>query len=198
MAYLPPSVTFPIPGEFLRYYDMSAKRTKVLQLADVRAPLVYPIRLGSVAPGATTGLTLLQDLNPSRQLSHRYMAFIGVRPGAYYRLKHPADFEQYQFDSRPQFQTFDMTRRISYMESPYDRPTVSIWIEPDRTPAVEAINCLSRNSSPEIMVIVAKYRVLEEPGTPGVDKANMMAPSTVDDVISGRIPSYPVYFGGDV
>lgn len=192
MSYLP---SFPEPGSYLRYWDIGSHRTQFLELVDKRGPLTYNRRLGSLASGASSSLITLPDLEPDRRLSHRYMVYIGVKPGAFLRLWHPYDFEQYNWDKAPQDISRDVTRKITYRESPAEKPTISFWVEPGRYPGVIAVNVMERTIIPEVVFVAAKYRVKEE--NPPIPE-NAIDQATLDQLRTGAIPSMPVYFGGEL
>jgi len=159
---LPSTVAFPEPGQYVRYWNNTEHRYVYERLVERAFPLMYPRRLGSVAPGGKTALLQLREIDPSATLKHRYMAYIGVRPGALYYLNHPYDVEQLRWDVGIQEIDRDSTGWISYEESPYDAPTKYIWIRPAGFPGVTAINIESQVSTPEILIVAAKYLVLEE------------------------------------
>lgn len=192
MPYLP---SFPEPGEYLRYWDVQNKGTQYLELIAVEGPLVYPVRFPSISAGASGSLQTLGDLEPDRRLSHRYCAYIGVRPGLLVRLYHPYTTPQNQFDKKPEDINFDLTRVLSYQNSPAEKPTKFIWIAPGAYPGFEFINVMERTITPEISIVVAKFRVKEEEP---IEKVNTIAPETLERLRRGTIPSLPVSFGGPI
>ena len=189
MAFLPSQLAFPEPGRYLRFFSAQNREIAYLRLMEREFPLLYPRRLGSVAPGGRTSLMVLSELNPGEDKSHRFMAYGGVRPGAFYYLFHPYDSQRLQWDERVTQIDRESTGRITYEESPYDVPTVSIWIDHDRYPGIDAINTMNRSSIPEILIVAAKYRVLEQKD---------ILPETLELLKKGIISSLPVSFGGEV
>lgn len=187
MAYLPATVTFPEPGTYVRYWDQVEKRYKFLRLVERDFPYVYPRRLSTVAPGGKTSRLQLREIRADKVKKHRYMAYVGVQPGAYYYIFNPYDVENLRWDEQIDDIDRDMTGWISYEESPYDAPTKFFWVQPQQFPAVEAINVHSASINPEIIVIAAKYQVLEE---------SDLDPVTLEKLRTEVISSIQISFGG--
>lgn len=195
MALLPPVPTFPEPGKWIKAYDPQKRDYKFTKLIDWRYPLRYPIRIGSVASEATSSRLVLSDLDPAERLDHRYALLVGFRPGAIFRLYHPYDLELFNWDTNPQYISRDLTRSLTYAESPYDAPKLMLWVYPNRYPAVEAINVMERTSTPEISVQGCKYKVLWEDAAAPEFRPN---PSELAAVKNGVIDSLLVSFGGEI
>lgn len=191
MAFLPVAVAFPEPGQYCRYRDYSKKETRYLYLDERSFPLRFPRRIPSTAPGATSPTVLLMELDPDKTKKHRYMAYIGVRPGALYQLWHPADVQQFVWDNAQLTSGLerDPTVSFTYQESPYESPSLFIWIEPNRTPAIRGINTMQFTTALEIIIIAAKYVVREQ---------DDLDPTIIARLREGSIPSIPISFGGEI
>lgn len=190
MPLIPESVTFPEPGKYVKYWDFTAKSFKYLRLLQYEYPLRYPYRLGSVSVGGKTTTVSFRDLNPSADKKHRYLAYLGVHPGALYYIWHPYNYLTRKWDENPtQFIADDLTGAITFEQSPKEAPTLGLWIEHDRYPAVQALNLMDRTSVPEVLWIAAKYAVDEHADIPAATRMALDA---------GAIPSIPISFGGEI
>lgn len=163
MPLVPATVSFPEPGTYIRSWKDSEKRYVFMRLVSRQYPLIYPRRIASLASGAkSSSPLLLREVRPSAAKRHRYMAYIGVRPGAFYYFRYPSTDELGRWDEAITEIDRDSTGYITYEESPIDAPTFQIWLEPETILAVDALNVSSRTITPEIKIIAARYVVLEE------------------------------------
>ena len=193
MALLPPGEAFPKPGSYLRYWDGTSRRVKYLYVRDMRGPLVYPRRLGSVAAGGASSKVRFQDLNMSQALNHRAKVYVGFRPGALYRVSQPVATEQLDWDENPVDIDKDLTRVLTYHLSPYDAPTFSVWIAPQNFIGIEGLNITDQALVPEVMIVAAKYWVLDEDR----EAVELKIPEEVlGQLRKGLLPSIPISFGG--
>ena len=58
MGLLPPTVTFPVPDTYVKYWDYSQRNWRYLHLVERDLPLVYDKRIASVAPGSKSSLSV--------------------------------------------------------------------------------------------------------------------------------------------
>ena len=189
MPLLPPVLSFPEPGQYVRYWDTVKKQVMYERLVERQLPLVYPRRLGNVAPGSTTSIFSFSELNPSKEKKHRYYAFIGVQPGALYRLYHPYSVRVLRWDENVTLITEALTGTLEYEDSPYDAPAVGIWIVRDQYPAVDALNTSWQTHNPSVKWVAARYLV----------KGNDELPSDVLQALdTGALPAIPVNAGGEL
>ncbi len=187
MPYLPSTVSFPEPGTFVRYWDKQAKQYKFQRLVDRRFPYVYPRRLQSVAPGSTSNLLQLREIDPAENTDHRYMAYIGVKGGHKVQVFHPFDVRLLQWDESITEIDLDQTAFIDYQSSPYEAPSFFIWVEPQKFPAFKAINVTNKTGSAEIIIMAAVYSIQ------GEDK---IQPEILDALKQDKILSLPINYGG--
>ena len=180
---------FPEPGSYVRYFDQVAKEFKFLRLMERTGPLRYPRRLVSVAANSKGDEQVFKELNPSETKKHRYMAYLGVKPGFQYYLRHPYDILVLKWDEDITEITEDDTRHITYEESPYEAPTKFIWIERDRYPSIQARNIQGVASHPEVIWIANVYVVVEDKDLDADVKSKLRA---------GTVPSIPISFGGEL
>lgn len=187
MGLLPPQLSFPEPGTFLRYVSSVTRQVEYLRLMEREAPLVYPRRLSSTDPGGDSSVLILDELDPSKAKQHRYMAYIGVAPGALYTIWHPYSSKRLEWDEAIDQIDKELAANLTWEESPIEAPTFAVWIEPSGYPAVQARNILSVTSHPGVRVQAAKYSVVEQSELP---------PDVVKALREGVIRSIPVSFGG--
>ena len=186
MSFTP---SFPEPGVYVRYWDQTAKEFKFIRLMERSGPLKYPRRLPQLTAGSKGDTTTFDELNPSETKKHRYMAYVGVRPGFQYYLWHPYDVKLLKWDEDITDITEDDTANLTYEESPYEAPTKFIWIQRDRYPALQARNVSGKTGTPEVIFIAMLYIVLEDKDLDADTKAKLRA---------GQIPSIPISFGGEM
>ena len=179
----------PEPGTYIRYWHQPTRAFLYMRLVEVDYPLRYPRRLTSIGVGGKTNPISFRDLNPSKEKKHRYLAYLGVRDGALYYVYHPSEIQKLKFDQKPLDIEDDQTGFITYKDSPYDAPRFHIWIEPDRYPAVQALNVTDKTMIPEILWTCAVYNVQEQSDLPSDVLSGLMA---------GQIPSMPISFGGEI
>ncbi len=190
MPLVPESVVFPAPGTYVKYWDFTKKTFQYLRLLQYEFPLRYPRRLGSVAVGGKTDTISFRDLNPSDDKNHRYLAYLGVRPGALYYVWHPFNYLTRKWDENPTvFIQDDLTGALTAEQSPIEAPTLGLWIEHDRYPAVQALNIMDRATVPEVLWIAAKYHVQLHSEIPA---------HTLLHLQTEAIPSMPISFGGEL
>ncbi|MDP3732536.1 MAG: hypothetical protein Q8R31_05925 [Candidatus Omnitrophota bacterium] len=184
-AYLP---EFPQPGSYIKYWDFKDGQYRYRRLLTRRVPLKYPRRLPQVAAAATGVDVVFDELNPSSDKRHVYMAYLGVSLGCLFQLWHPFDVKNLKWDEQIEDIDSDNTANIAYEQSPLEYPTKAIWIEHDRYPMVRALNRIGRTVTPEVMWIAALYKVKEH---------NELSPSELTDLASNRLASLPADFGGE-
>jgi hypothetical protein len=187
MGLLPPQLSFPEPGTYLRYYSATTREMEFLRLMEREAPLIYPRRLSATDPGGDTATLILDEVNPSRSKKHRYMAYIGVAPGALYTIYHPYSSKRLEWDISVVEIDKEQTAALRWEESPYEAATFFVWIEPDGHPAVQARNLLDVSSHPAVLVTAAKYAVKE---------MSDLSPEEKKALLQGVISCIPVSFGG--
>lgn len=186
---LPSTVQFPEPGTYVRWFDLTERQFKYGRLLERAFPLVYPRRLGSLAAGAQyTNDSIFKDLNPSSAKKHRYLAYLGVSDGARFYVLHPFDVATLRWDKDPpdDIDALDVGW-ISAQGSPLYAPTFSIWIEPDRYPAINALNMTSTTMSPSVIWWAARYLFQEE---------EELQPTVLQQLLAGQLPWVPISFGG--
>ena len=189
MSYLP---WFPEPGSYIRYMDYKGATpgaVKYRKLTWRRDPLRYPRRLVSVAAGSKGDALVLDELNPSADKKHLYLAYLGFKPGFLFYLWHPFDIKLLKWDERITDIDEDLTATMTYEESPYEFPVKSIGIERDRYPAVQARNISPVSMNPEVIVIASQYKVVEHEALTEDELAKLQ---------SGAMRSYPWDFGGEL
>lgn len=188
MTMSPPTVFFPEPNTYVRFWDPDKKATQYEELLNRNYPYNYPRRLQSVSPGGKTALLQFKELNPAAGKNHRYLAYLGLQPGALYYLYHPYNYKTLKWDESITVIEDDLTGTILPQQSPYNSPRKAIWITPDRWPAVEAMNVTDRNSVPAVIFVAARYLVRPHSEIPTV---------TLRQLELGSIHSYPVDAGGE-
>lgn len=186
MSFMP---WFPEPGSYVKYFDIDAKEYKFLRLMWSWKPFVYPFRLPEVSAGSKGDAKNFDELNPSDKKRHRYLAYLGVKPGFLYYLWHPYDVKSLKWDEDITDIDEDLVARISYEESPYEYPTKHIAIEHDRYPALEAKNISGETKTPEVIWIASLYVVKEQ---------NELSADELAKLQSGQLRSYPWEFGGSL
>lgn len=188
---LPPArELIPEAGTYLRYWNQRDKQWSFLQLVDQEGPIVYPRRMSSLAVAArSTSVVTFRDLNPSADKAHRYLLFLGVSPGFLYRVFQPFDTQRLMTDVRPQDVNIDVTGNLTYQESPYDAPRYSMWVEPDRFPAIDALNIQDVSGVPAWIAMTYKFKVLVQ---------GELSSELIGQLQSGQIASKPVNFGNEV
>lgn len=182
-------VNFPEPGEFVRFWDNTDKRYIFRKLIERNMPLVYPRRLGSVAPGVTTNIRIFPDLEPSKTKQHIYKAYLGVKPGFMYYLNHPFSWQLLDFDVAVADIATGFARALTYEEAPYDAPAVELWTDRDKYPAITATNITNKTIVAEVVFILAKYSYLKEDEFPA---------DILDALKNSRYPSTYINFGGEI
>ncbi len=188
MTMSPPTVFFPEPNTYVRFWDPDKKATQFEELLTRNYPYNYPRRLQSVSPGGKTGQIQFKEINPSKTKNHRYLAYLGLHPGALYYLYHPYNYKTLKWDEAMVIVADDLTGMIMSQQSPYGSPRKAIWITPDRWPAIEALNITNQTIVPEVIFVAARYLVRPHAEIP-------MA--VVDQLQRGIIPSYSVDAGGE-
>ncbi len=186
MSYMP---WFPEPGSYVKYYDIETKDYKFLRLMWKRAPYVYPRRMTALAAATKGSETVFDEINPSDTKKHRYLVYLGVKPGFLYYLWHPYDIKNLKWDEDITDIDEDLVARVSYEESPYEYPTKHIALEHDRYPAIMPKNISGETKTPEVIWIGALYVVKEQ---------NELSPDELVKLQSGAIRSHPWDFGGEL
>jgi hypothetical protein len=186
MPYLP---WFPEPGSYVKYYDVKAKAYKYLRLMWRRVPFNYPKRLPAVAAATKGNSFTFDELNPSDTKQHRYLLYLGVKPGFRFYLYHPFDIKVNKWDENITEINEDLVACITYEESPYDKPTKAIAVEHDRYPALVPMNISGSSAVPEVNWMGALYVVKEQ---------TQLTPDELVGLEQGRIRSYPWDFGGEL
>ncbi len=186
MAYMP---WFPEPGSYVKYYDTKVKAYKFLRLMWKRAPYVYPRRLPSISATTKGDPVTFKEINPSHDKRHRYLVYLGVKPGFLYYLWHPYDVLNLKWDEQLTEIDEDLASVIDYESSPYEYPTKSIALEHDRYPSIKAKNISGETKTPEIIWMGALY-VVKEHSELSVDEISRLD--------NGILRSYPWDFGGEL
>lgn len=189
MGLLPSTITFPETGTYVRWFDHASKGFKFARLMEKASPLVYPRRLEEVQPGAKlTNMVSFKDLNPSSERNHRYLLYLGLGSSFYWYIWHPFDVRTLKWDVDPpdDLDSSDLVGWVSAEQSPIDAPTVAIWVEPDRYPALNALNVGPDAAVAEVMWYGAKYLFNEA-----------LTAEEINGLESGRITFLPISFGGE-
>ena len=180
---------FPEAGSYVKYFDIKTRTYKYLRLLWKRAPYTYPFRLPAVAAGSKGDTVTFDEINPSEDKKHRYLTYLGVKPGFLYYLWHPYDIKNLKWDENITDIDEDLVAKVTYEESPYEFPTKYIWLEHDRYPAVQAKNVSGETKTPEIIWVGALYVVKEH---------KELTPDEITRLESGAQRSYPADFGGEL
>lgn len=186
MPYLP---WFPEPGSYVRYFDVETKTYKYLRLMWRRLPYIYPFRMDQLAAHTKGDIETFDEINPSATKKHRYLVYLGVKPGFLYYLWHPYDVKSLKWDEKVDDIAEDHVARVSYEESPYEYPTKHIALEHDRYPGLEAKNICGETKTPAVIWVGALYLVREHKDLSRDEIAKLEA-----DVLK----SYPWDFGGEL
>ena len=188
MPFLP---WFPESGSYIRYFDYAegVRQVKFRRLLWSRAPLTYPRRMASVAAGSKGDALSFSEINPSKDKSHLYLAYLGVKPGLLYQIYHPFDILTLKWDETIRDINDDRTAFISYESSPYEYPTKAIGIEHDRYPGVKAINISERALHPEVIWVAALYLF---------KKHEDLSQDEICRLEQGTLRSHPWDFGGEL
>lgn len=188
MPMLPPSVSFPEPDTYTKYWDVDLRGWRYLHLVERDAPLYYPRRISSVAPGSKTGLITFDELDPSETKHHVYNLYLGVYPNTLVHLWHPYNVKQLTFDERISQIDENLAATLDYKSSPHDAPRKSVWVTFERYPGVEVRNIGPLTAVMRVLWVGAKYRVLYDEEISS-DEKNRLA--------DGTIPSLPITVGGE-
>ena len=187
---LPSSVQFPEPRTYVRWFDLTLREFQYGRLLERAFPLVYPFRLDELAPGQKLiNNATFKDLNPSAAKKHRYLAYLGLSDGFRFYVWHPFDVKTLKWDEDPPDDVpADDTAWISAQQSPMYAPTFSIWIEPDRYPALNALNMTDKTATPSVKWWAARYlfQTQEE-----------LTPTQMQQLLSGQQAWVPISFGGE-
>ena len=186
MPYTP---WFPDPGTFVKYFDEKKKEYRFRKLLWRRDPLVYPRRLPAVAAGSKGEPLIFEEINPSKDKDHIYLAYLGVAPGFLYYLWHPYNVKNLLWDERIADIDDDLTAWISYEESPYEYPTKYIGIDHDRYPSIEALNISGSSAHPAVIWVASLYKMVDHEDLSDSERAKLQ---------SGDMRSYPWDFGGEL
>jgi len=187
MSYTP---WFPEPGSYIRYFDFDSQEVKYRRLTWRRDPLTYPRRLAAVAAGSKSAASIgFDELNPSEDKKHLYLAYLGVKPGFLYYLYHPVDIKNLKWDENIEDIDKDLVACITYESSPYEYPVKTIGIDHDRYPAIEAKNICGETKHPEVIWIASLYKVIEQ---------KVMTQDELTRLRAGTIRSHPWDFGGEL
>jgi len=181
-----PMPWFPDPGSYVKYYDVVAKGYKYLRLMWSRKPYIYPYRLPRLDATIKGNTVVFDEINPSSDKKHRYLVYLGVKPGFLFYLWHPYDIKSLKWDEKIEDVEEDLVARISYEESPYEFPTKHIALEHDRYPALQAKNISGETKTPEIIWVGALYVVKEH---------SDLTPDEISRLENGTLRSYPWDFG---
>ncbi len=180
---------FPNPGAYIRYFDFAARQYRYRKLLWRRDPLKYPKRLPSLAAGAKGDTVTFDEIEPSKDKKHIYLAYLGVSPGFMFYLWHPYDIKTLKWDEEINNINEDLCANIQYEQSPIEFPTKAIGIETARYPAVSAYNVSGETKTPEIIWIASLYIVKEHTD---------LTQEEISKLESGVIPSFPWDFGGEI
>ena len=183
---------FPEPGSYIRYLDYATGEAvfKYRKLEWRRDPMRYPLRLSALSAGSkATDPVNLDEINPSSDKRHIYLAYIGVKPGFLYYLWHPVDIKTMKWDERITDIDEDLVACLTYESSPYEYPTKTIGVEHDRYPGIQPKNISGETKTPEIIIIAALYKVVEH---------EKLSQDEIAKLQSGAIRSFPWDFGGEI
>jgi len=186
MSFMP---WYPDPGSYIRYYDKDLQEIRYRKLTWKRDPLKYPRRLPAIAAGIKGDPLTFKEINPSDDKHHIYLAYLGVKPGFVFYLWHPFDVKNLKWDERISEVDEDTVANITWEESPYEFPTKIIGIQHDRYPAVQPKNIFGATKTPEVIWIVAMYKVIEH---------TQLSEDELARLKSGSLRSYPIDFGGEL
>lgn len=181
---------FPDPGSYIRSFNFDTKEYQYRRLLWRRDPLRYPYRFGAVAAASSGTGKDFDELNPSENRRHIYLAYLGVKPGCAFALWHPYGIRVLKWDENINDIAEDLTAVIDYESSPYEYPTKAIGIERDRYPNVTPQRNLSGASmNPEIIWLASLYVVKEQ---------QELSQDELSRLQSGQLKSYPWDFGGEL
>ena len=183
---------FPDPGSYIRYRDWrkSDGAIKYRKLTWRRGPLKYPKRLTALAAATKRNSPLtLDELNPSEDKKHLYLAYVGVKPGFLWYIYHPYDIKNLKWDENIIDIQEDMVANLTYEASPYEYPTYSIGIERDRYPSFQPYNISGETKTPELIIIASMYKVVEQ---------GELSSEELSRLESGALRSHPWDFGGEL
>lgn len=187
MSYEP---WFPEPGSYIRYFDHINKEYKYRRLLWRRGPMKYPFRYAAVAATSAATVKNFDEINPSADKRHIYLAYLGVKPGFLYCLWHPYDIKNLKWDEDITDIDENLVANISYEESPYEFPTKMIGIEHDRYPGVEPkVNVSGETKNPEVIWIASLYVIKEH---------SELSQDELSRLQNGVLRSYPMDFGGEL
>lgn len=172
----------------------SETKLRFIRLNAREAPLKYPFRFASVAPGARSAAQNFGDLELLP--SHIAQVFVGVSIGGRARIFHPFDERVLRWDQATMDDiTEDDTGNLEYEDSPIDEPSFEMWLAPTENfvPGIDVVNVLStprRTMDIQVLFVAAKYTyefVTQE-----------RDPETHDKLRKFQIPSRQVTFGGKI
>ena len=179
--------TFSKAGEFKKYWDATDKQFHFIRLVEGMGPLVYPRRSPSLSPGGASALLTTEDINPSNNLKHIYEMYLGIRAGLFCYLFHPYTDEQLNWDENPTNIDRDLTRWISYRDSPYECPTVKLWVKQDGYPGLRFINISDVSLRPEYRYVAMAWKFQGE---------DEMPKPTLEGLRQGVFGADPIRIGG--
>lgn len=188
MGLLPPTVTFPQPDTYVKYWDYAMRSWRYMHLVERDLPLIYDKRIERVAPGSKSALSIFDELDPSADKHHVYKFYLGVYPDEWVYLWHPYDNKQLTLDERISQINDNTVAVVRYEESPADAPTKGIWIIHDRYPGIEVRNVGRATFVVAVKWLGAKYRV---------EFDDEISADTKNKLGSGEIPSSPIGIGGE-
>lgn len=180
---------FPDPGSYIRYWDTTTRTVKYRHTQWRRMPITYDQRFASLAAAATSNPVSLPDIRPSKDKSHIYLAYLGIRPGVMCEVYHPTDAKILKWDEAIDDIDENKTGVIDYRSSPFEFPVFAIGMDYEHYPALKFRNVSGEALNPWISIVAAMYLVVEH---------EKLSPDELQRLNDGRLKSYPWDFGGSL
>jgi len=150
-------VDTPRSDTYLRYYDWGAREWKFTKLLTRRGPIRYPFRLPEVEAEGKVDKNF-DELNPSENKKHLYVAYLGLPKGFLAYLWHPIDIKILKLDEGDITDIDERLIALDYEASPYEAPSIPLIIFRDRYPNVELRNISGETKVPEVIWLVFTYK----------------------------------------
>lgn len=199
MARLP---NFASPGQYVEFIGQKIEfptmqsegsTRRFLRLGVRESPLKYHFRFANLAAGARSSLQTFNDLE--MEPKHICQAFLGISYGGRLRLSQPVDQRLLKWDKSVEDVNEIDTGNIEHEDSPIEDPRFELWIAPTENyvPAVDVENVMThvrpaRSIDIHLRFVGALFQY------DMIDQAK--EPEIYDKLVTRKIPSRPITFGG--
>jgi len=117
-----------------------------------------------------------------------YLVYLGCYPEFLYEIWQPTDWRNGAWDERVTDIDEELTRNVTFQDSPYFEPKIGIWVSRGRYPALRLRNVGRATAVGQALFVGIKYLITEHDD---IDVA------TRDKLEQGELESLPIHFGGD-